>query len=135
MPALLERHTTMTVKKPAAKSAKKPDAKLVPRSHADKKKAAKKAKPSTSKRYEARKEKRETWSKSHPDLAPGEIGKQASPRPVAPAVEPVKEVIERLATALEAGVVEAPAPVDEKKVEEAREVKQEQDAAKAAMEA
>lgn len=72
----------MAKSKPAAKPAKKSEAKLSPRVRSPKKKAARKAKPSTAKRYAARTAKREEWAKANPTMTPGEIGKPASLKPV-----------------------------------------------------
>lgn len=73
----------MASKKPAAKPAKKTKqkitAKLAPRTRSPKKKAARKAKPSTVKRYDARKPKREAWAAKNPGMIPGELGKPARP--------------------------------------------------------
>lgn len=69
----------MASKKPAAKPAKKITAKMSPRERSPKKKAARKAKPSTVNRYAARKAKREAWSIKNPGMIPGALGKPARP--------------------------------------------------------
>jgi hypothetical protein len=104
----------MTTKKPAAKSAKK-SITFTPRTRSAKKKATRKAKPSTVKRFQARADKRTNWAAQNPNMVPGELGKQATAKPAEP-------------------VVEAPVPVDEKKVEQAQEMAQAQAEAKAEME-
>jgi hypothetical protein len=79
--------------KPAAKSAKKLS--IRNRTKTANQVKRKKAKPSATKRYAAREEKREAWKKANPDMIPGDIGKPATPKPVdEKAVENAQEVLQ-----------------------------------------
>lgn len=106
--------------KPAAKSAKKLT--ISARTKTVNQAKRKKAKVSTAKRYAARAERRETWKKANPGMNPGEIGKQAHPKPLETKHE---EPVDQAEAATDAQVVEAvaAAPFETQAIEVADAVK------------
>jgi hypothetical protein len=72
-----------------------------------KKRQMKKDKPSTTKRYDGRKEKRTKWEEKNPTMIPGAINKPASLK----------------------GAFASPSSIDEKKIDDAKEMLAEQKAA------